>query len=311
MRYLIVGAGALGGYFGGRLLEAGRDVTFLLRPGRAQALARTGLVIKSRFGDATLASPPFVLKEDLRTPFDVVVVACKAYDLADTMESFAPAVGPQTAILPLLNGLGHFDALTRRFGAERVLGGLCMISAALDAAGTVQHFNDFHALVFGELDGSASARVAEMQADFAGAKFDARVSSEMLLELWEKWVFIAAAAAITCLMRASIGDIVAAGAADLSERLLEECRAIAAANGFAPRPASMERFRGVLTAAGSPISASMLKDIERGGPVEAEHVIGDLLRRAPAPSDGQPPSLLRVAYAHLKAYEARRASAST
>lgn len=306
MRYLFVGAGALGGYFGGRLLEAGRDVTFLLRPGRAQALARTGLVIRSRFGDATLAAPPFVLKESLHTPFDVVVVACKAYDLADTMASFAPAVGPQTAILPLLNGIAHFDALAARFGAERVLGGLCMISAALDAAGTVQHFNDFHVLVFGELDGSSSARVAEMQADFAGAKFDARASSQMRLELWEKWVFIAAAAAITCLMRASIGDIVAAGAVDLSERLLEECRAIAAASGFPPRPEVIERYRSIMTAAGSPISASMLKDIERGGPVEADHVIGDLLRRAPAPGEL---SLLRIAHAHLKAYEARRAAA--
>lgn len=310
MRYLVVGAGALGGYFGGRLLEAGRDVTFLLRPGRAQVLARTGLVIRSRFGDAVLPSPPFVLKENLQAPFDVVVVACKAYDLAETMAAFAPAVGPQTAILPLLNGLGHFDALGERFGAECVLGGLCMISAALDAAGTVQHFNDFHVLVFGELDGPASARVAAIQADCSGAKFDARVSSEMRLELWEKWVFIASAAAITCLMRASFGDIVAAGAADLTERLLEECRAIAAANGFAPRPAAIERFRSVLTAAGSPISASMLKDIERGSPVEAEHVIGDLLRRAPAAADGAPPSLLRVAYAHLKAYEARRATAA-
>ena len=311
MRYLVVGAGALGGYFGGRLLEAGRDVTFLLRPARAKALARTGLVIKSRFGDAALAAPPFLLKEDLQTPFEVVVVACKAYDLEETMAAFAPAVGPKTAILPLLNGLGHIDRLTARFGAERVLGGLCMISAALDSAGTVQHFNDLHVLVFGELDGAASARVAAIQADCAGARFDARASSEMLLELWEKWVFIAAAAAITCLMRASIGDIVAAGAADLSERLLEECRAIAAANGFAPRPASIERYRGILTAPGSPISASMLKDIERGAPVEAEHVIGDLLRRAPAADAAAPPSLLRIAHAHLRAYEARRASAST
>jgi len=304
MRYLVVGAGALGGYFGGRLLEAGRDVTFLLRPGRAQALARTGLVIKSRFGDATLPAPPFVLKENLQTPFDVVVVACKAYDLAATMASFAPAVGPQTAILPLLNGLGHFDALSGRFGAERVLGGLCMISAALDAAGTVQHFNDFHVLVFGELDGTASARVAEILGDCAGAKFEARASSQMLLELWEKWVFIAAAAAITCLMRASIGDIVAAGAADLSERLLEECRAIAAANGFAPRPAAIERYRAILTAAGSAISASMLKDIERGAPVEADHVIGDLVARADAAKIPVPK--LRIAYTHLKAYEKQR-----
>ena len=171
-------------------------------------------MIRSRLGDAALPAPPFVLAENLHTPFDVVVVGCKAYDLAETMAAFAPAVGPQTVILPLLNGMRHFDDLQQRFGAERVLGGLCMISAALDAAGAVQHLNDLHVLVFGELDGSPSARVAEIEADFAGAKFDARASSQVQLELWEKWVFIASAAAITCLMRASIGDIVAAGAVD-------------------------------------------------------------------------------------------------
>jgi 2-dehydropantoate 2-reductase len=309
MRYLVVGAGALGGYFGGRLLEAGRDVTFLLRAGRAKALARTGLVIKSRFGDVTLPAPPFVLAEDLKTPFDVVIVGCKAYDLAETMGAFAPAVGPGTAILPLLNGMQHIDDLQKRFGAERVLGGLCMISAALDAAGTVQHLNDFHVLVFGELDGAATPRVEAIAADCAGAKFDSRASAEIRLELWEKWVFIASAAAITCLMRASIGDIVEAGAVDLSELLLEECRAISAANGFVPRGPAIERYRAILTAAGSPISASMLKDIERGGPVEADHVIGDLLRRSAA-QDPQRPSLLRVAFSHLRAYEARRAKSS-
>ena len=207
-----------------------------------------------------------------------------------------------------MNGLGHFDALQQRFGAERVLGGLCMISAALDAAGTVQHFNDFHALVFGELDGSSSPRVAEMLADFAGAKFEARASSQMLLELWEKWVFIAAAAAITCLMRASIGDIVAAGAVDLSERLLEECRAIAAANGFAPRPAAIERYRADpdrrrLADLGVDAEGHRARRAGRGRP---RH------RRPAAPRPRRrrcpPPSLLRIAHAHLKAYEARRAS---
>src|SRR5450432_506676 len=150
MRYLVVGAGALGGYFGGRLLEAGQDVTFLLRPGRAKALAATGLIVKSRYVDLALAAPPFVLADAIAGPFDVVIVGCKAYDLAETMESFAPAVGPDTAILPLLNGMRHLDDLKTRFGAERVLGGLCMISATLDAAGAVQHLNELHGLVFGE-----------------------------------------------------------------------------------------------------------------------------------------------------------------
>jgi 2-dehydropantoate 2-reductase len=305
MRYLVVGAGALGGYFGGRLIEAGHDVTFLLRPGRAKALQSTGLVVKSRFGDLSLPAPPFVLADGIASTYDVVVVGCKAYDLADTTSSFAPAVGPETAILPLLNGMRHLDDLSARFGRERVLGGLCLISATLDAAGTIQHLNDLHGLVFGELDGTMSARVEAIQRDFATAKFDGRSTAQILLEMWEKWMFIASAAGITCLMRSTVGDIVAGGGAPFALALIDECSAIAAANGFEPRPASLERARGALTAAGSPISASMLKDIERGGPVEADHVLGDLIAHDKREPSGV--SLLRVAYAHLKAYEARRA----
>ncbi|MDQ6626843.1 MAG: 2-dehydropantoate 2-reductase [Pseudomonadota bacterium] len=306
MRYLIVGAGALGGYFGGRLLDAGCDVTFLLRPGRAAALARTGLVIKSPRGDLRVAAPPFVLAESIASTFDVVVVGCKAYDLAETMASFAPAVGPDTAILPLLNGMRHLDALQQRFGAEPVLGGLCLISAALDAEGTVLHFNDLHGLVFGELDGRASTRIAAIERDFAGANFKGRSTPQILQEMWEKWVFIASAAGITSLMRANIGEIVASGGSSFALALYDECRAIAAANGFPPGPASIERGRSILTEAGSPFTASMLKDVERGSAVEADHVLGDLLGRAPATAP-ETLSLLGIAYAHLKAYEARRA----
>ena len=180
-----------------------------------------------------------------------------------------------------------------------------MISATLDAAGAVQHLNDLHGLVFGELDGSASTRVAAIQRDFAGAGFDGRSSEHIRLEMWEKWVFIASAAGITCLMRATVGDIVAGGGADLAVALIGECREIAATNGFEPRSGSIERARAALTAAGSPISASMLKDIERGGAVEADHVIGDLLARVKSEPAGV--SLLRVVHAHLKAYEAKRA----
>ena len=307
MRYLIVGAGALGGYFGGRLLAAGQDVTFLLRPGRAKALASTGLVVKSRFGDLALPPPPFVLADAIAASFDVVIVGCKAYDLAETMESFAPAVGPGTAILPLLNGMRHLDELNSRFGAEHVLGGLCLISATLDDSGAIRHLNDLHGLVFGELDGAPSDRVEKILGDFSTANFEARATSRILQEMWEKWVFIAVAAGLTCLMRASIGNIVSAGGADLSLSLLDECCAIAAANGFAPRPASIDRIRSMVTDAGSPITASMLKDLERGASVEADHVVGDLLVRAK--QDPGQLSLLRVAHVHLKAYEARRAGA--
>lgn len=316
MRFLIVGAGALGGYFGGRLLAAGQDVTFLLRPRRVAQLAQTGLVIKSPRGDLTLPAPPHVTSDAIAAPYDVVIVACKAYDLAQTMTSFAAAVGPATMVLPLLNGMQHLEQLQQRFGAQRVLGGLCMISAALDAEGRVQHLNDMHGLLFGELDGTASARVAALQAACAGANFDAQASTGILQEMWEKWIFIASAAGITCLMRSTIGDIVSAGAGGLASGLLDECAAIAAASGYPPRPAALERARAMLTADKSPLTASMFKDLVKGGPIEADHILGDLLhhqqlneqlQKQPQKQPQESVSLLQVAYAHLKTYEARRA----
>jgi 2-dehydropantoate 2-reductase len=305
MKHLVVGAGALGGYFGGRLLEAGCDVTFLLRPARAAAISAHGLIVRSPRGDMVLTSPPHVLASDIPGPFDVVIVACKAYDLDATMADFGPAVGPATAILPLLNGMRHLETLQARFGADRVLGGLCLISAVVDAEGVVHHVNELHSLTFGEIAGGSSPRVAAIAADFARANFDSNPSEQVVLEMWEKWIFIASAAGVTCLMRASIGDIVAAGAGAVGTTLLDECGRIATASGFSPRPASVERARAAITAAGSPMTASMLKDIERGSRIEADHIVGDLLARASA--DGPAPQMLRIVQAHLGAYEARRA----
>lgn len=308
MRFLVVGAGALGGYFGGRLLQAGEDVTFLLRPRRAAQLAKTGLVIKSPHGGFILPSPPSVQADAIGGPFDVVIVGCKAYDLAETMDSFAPAVGPDTAILPVLNGMRHLDDLARRFGKERVLGGLCMISAVLDDEGAVLHLSDVHSLTYGELDGTRSARVKALEAAFEKPVFDANASDNILQDMWEKWVLIASAASMTCLMRAAVGDIVRAGGADLAVGMVDECAAIAERNGFTMRPAALERARAIVTTPESLMTASMFKDIERGAPIEADHIIGDLIARGAG--DGKPLSLLRVAYVHLKACEARRARES-
>jgi 2-dehydropantoate 2-reductase len=305
MRILVVGAGAIGGYFGGRLLEAGRDVTFLVRARRAAQLAKTGLVIRSKFGDASLPAPPTVMADALHAPYDLILLSCKAYDLESAADSFAPAVGANTAILPLLNGMAHMDFLAKRFGGGAVLGGQCVISTTLDADGRILHLNDTHGLSFGEPHGSTPPRAEAVRETFSGARFDSRLSDAILQEMWEKWVFIAATAGVTCLMRATVGDIVTAGAANLTSALLDECAAIAAAEGFAPREASQTRSRIMLTAPGSTFAPSMLRDIEHGAPIEADHIIGDLIRRGERASHEFP--LLRVAYAHLKAYEARRA----
>ena len=303
MRILVVGAGGIGGYFGGRLLEAGRDVTFLVRPRRAAQLARTGLAIRSPHGDVDIARPPMLTADTIAHRFDLVLLSCKAYDLDGAIGSFAQAVGPSTLILPLLNGLRHLDVLEARFGS-RVLGGLCATSAALDADGRIVHFNDLDALSFGERGGGRSARVEAVASAFAGARFASRLSEAILQEMWEKWVFIASAAGINCSMRAPIGDIVAAGGRDLATALLDECAAIAARQGFVPSAAAINRTRAMLTAPGSPFIASMLRDIERRAPIEADHIVGDLLSRGE--DSGVATPLLRIVYVHLKAYEARR-----
>jgi 2-dehydropantoate 2-reductase len=202
----------------------------------------------------------------------------------------------------------HLDVLAGRFGKERVLGGLCVISATLDADGAIIHLNNLHELTFGELDGSRSQRIETIASALIGAGFDARLSGEIRQDMWEKWIFIAAVAGITCLMRAAIGDIVAAGAADLAAGLLNECAAIATHEGFPPHAAFLERARATVAAPGSPLMASMLRDIDGGLPVEGDHILGDLLRRAAEPHDH---SLLRIAYAHVKAYEARRMGGGT
>ncbi|HEY1452598.1 MAG TPA: 2-dehydropantoate 2-reductase [Roseiarcus sp.] len=305
MRILVVGAGAVGGYFGGRLLQAGRDVTFLVRARRAGQLAKHGLTIRSPLGDFHRPSPPVISQEALAAPFDLVLLSCKAYDLDGAMESFAKAVGAGTAILPLLNGMRHLDALAGRFGPKPVLGGQCVISATLGDDGTIIHLNDMHALSFGELDGSRSKRIGAVASELVGAAgFEARLSDEIRQEMWEKWMFIAAAAGITSLMRSSVGDYVAAGASDLAIGLLDECATIAAGQGHPPRPATLERARAVLTAAGSPLKASMLRDIEGGKQAEGDQILADLLRRAAKPDAH---SLLRIATLHVRAYETGRA----
>lgn len=307
MRILVVGAGAIGGYLGGRLLAAGRDATFFVRPRRAAELAQHGLHISSPRGEVDLPAPPTITADELREPYDLVMVSCKAYDLDEAMESFAPAVGPATTILPLLNGLRHLDILKDRFGSERVIGGLCFFSAVLGAGGRIELVADTDAFSFGELDRSRSTRIDGIVKEFTGVSFDARASESILQEMWEKWVFIATAAGIGCLLRGSIADIVDAGAAALAIALLEECAAIATDQGFAPGEASMQRSRTILNMQGLALKASMLRDIERGARTEGEHIVGDLLRRA----DGLLAPLLRVAYAHLNVYEVTRRAAET
>ncbi|MDP4002255.1 2-dehydropantoate 2-reductase [Methylobacterium sp. NEAU K] len=310
MRTLIVGAGATGGYYGARLAESGADVTFLVRPARAEKLAAKGLVVRSPLGDLTLSDPPTVTADRLAQSgaFDLVLLSCKAYDLASALDDLAPAVGSDTAILPVLNGMCHLDALDARFGPERVLGGSCAIAATVTADGAIRHMSELCSITYGERDGSRSTRIEAIDGLMRGLKFQPRLSDVVLLEMWEKWVFLATLAGATTLMRAAIGDIVGSpgGAAFIAD-LHTECTAVATASGFPPRSVVAERARAQLTAAGSTFTASMLRDIENGGRIEADHVIGDLIARGRRLVPEATFPILDQVYTALKAYEARRA----
>jgi len=305
MRVLVVGAGAIGGYFGGRLVQAGRDVTFLVRPRRAEQITKNGFAIRVAAERADLAVRAIV-SEQIEASYDLVLVTCKAYDLESAMDGCAPAVGPETAILPLLNGMRHLDLLSERFGASRLLGGQCVITATMDERGHAVLLGPTATLTFGELNGASSKRTEAIATTMQDAGFAVRLSNVVLLEMWEKWVLLGTFAGMTCLMRGAVGDIVAAGAADLTEALLEECRQIAAAQDQMIRPDVLQRTRALLTQANSTVMASMLRDLERGARTEADHVLGDLLDRQSELAVISP-SLLRIAYLNLKTYEARRA----
>lgn len=305
MRVLVLGAGALGAYFGGRLVEAGTaEVGFLVRPARAAALARDGLRIESPFG-AWQGAVATLTADQARPGWDVVLLACKAYDLDEAIAAIKPAVDARTAILPVLNGIAHLDALDAAFGSAQVLGGLARIQATLAPDGTVRQLNDWRWLTFGERDGAASARTQAIEAAFAPARgVEARAVPDIMARMWEKLVHLGTAAAGTVLMRANIGEIVRAGGAGLLHRLLERNAAVAAARGFPMREAFLAEFRALFSDPASAYSTSMLRDLEAGGRIEAEHILGWLLQAAREASIAD--ELHEAALLHARAYGERR-----
>src|SRR5689334_4770361 len=201
MRILVVGAGATGGYFGGRLAEAGKDVTFLVRPGRRAVLDRRGLRIKGPGGE-TVSHPKLITADAVDGAYDLVVLAVKRYALEQAMIDVAPAIGARTVIVPLLNGMRHIDALRGAFGAERTWGGVCLIEATVDEDGDIVQMSALHRIGYGPLDGGEDERLPEVTYALSGEEFDSNPSRTIVQAMWEKWVFLATMAGLTTLMRA-------------------------------------------------------------------------------------------------------------
>jgi 2-dehydropantoate 2-reductase len=302
MRILVVGAGATGGYFGGRLAEAGRDVTFLVRPRRAEELRRDGLRLVSPHGDATV-TPKIVTADAIGGPYDVVLLTVKAYALEPALADIAPAIGPGTMIFPVLNGMRHLDKLVARFGEQAVIGGVCIVATTLDAENRIVQLAEMQELTYGERDGTLSPRIQALDAALQGAGFKATASGTIMQAMWDKWVFLASLGAICCLLRGTVGEIEAAGGADLARRMMAECTAVARASGYPPGEAFLARIEKSLTTPGSPQASSMYRDLVQDKPVEAEQIVGDMLARANA--HGLDAPLLAAAYASLRIYQAR------
>jgi 2-dehydropantoate 2-reductase len=303
MRILIIGAGAVGGYFGARLASHGRDVTFLVRPNRAEQLRKSGLDLTSPHGNVQL-TPKLLLASELAAApqaFDLIVVSTKAYSLEAAINDFAPAVGPASMVMPLLNGYRHLDILIDRFGKEFVVGGSTRIVTDLDAEGHIHQFGPLHDMTYGELDLTITPRIQALDATMRDCGFPTTLAPNIFIAMWTKWCLISHLAATTCLLRGSVGAIAAApGGPETVRAMLAECAAITAANGYPQEPAFLHKHELRMTEPGSALTASMFRDLQRGGPIEADHILGDFLARGAAKGVEAP--LLRATYAQLKVY---------
>jgi 2-dehydropantoate 2-reductase len=304
MRILVVGAGAVGGYFGGRLAEANRDVTFLVRAKRAEQINGGGLQIVSPHGNLTV-HPKTVNADRIAGSYDVILLSVKSYALPGAMNDFRAAVGPETMVLPVLNGMHHMDLLVSRFGEHAVLGGVCMVAAEIDQEGRIEQLADFQSLTYGELDGHTTLRLQELDETLRGAGFDAVMSNQILPAMWQKWVQLAAVGAITCLLRGNIGEIASIpGGAALSVSSLRECADIANGCGYPQAGTFLEQLTTELTAQGSQMTTSMYRDLTKGAPVEVDSILGDLLERGH--KNGLTTPILEAAFVNLSIYQRGR-----
>jgi len=303
MRFLIVGAGAVGGYFGGRLQEKGEDVTFLVRPRRNQQLRERGLCIHSIHGNAELPVRTLTPGQE-GGPFDVVIVAVKAYHLDGVLEDLWPYVGEETMVLPLLNGMTHLDRLDAAFSPQQVLGGLCFIETTLNDRGEIEQYSSRHDLIFGERDGQDSPRVRRLEQALTGGQMKAEKSDQILREMWKKYLFISTFSGITSLMNSAIGPVLETKyGVGVTRRLLDE---IARAAHHREPSLDQELVDGVFQVIRSlqpGMKSSMLRDMEKNAPVEADHLHGELLNMA---SDQADLPLLQTVYTYLKTCESNR-----
>jgi 2-dehydropantoate 2-reductase len=301
VKILIVGAGGIGGYFGARLMETGQDVTFLVRERRKKQLERTGLNVESVHGDVQMV-PKLITAKEEADPYDLIVLTTKSYQLEAAIEDIRPFAGEGTMILPLLNGISHIDDLVAAFGDERVLGGLCFIETTLDENGTIVQTSPMNQLVYGEMSGEKSGRILEVEQAFSGTKADFVLSEQIEQDMWHKYLFITAMSGITSAMASPIGPVreIASGQRTIAA-FLKELEAVMKAIGAPIKETIAEDQLAKIMSLGSGMKSSMQRDMEKGQPIEVDHLQGHLLNKAIESQVSVP--ILEAIYTKLKIYE--------
>jgi 2-dehydropantoate 2-reductase len=281
MSIVIVGAGATGGYYGARLAQAGRDVTFLVRERRAAALRERGLRLVTP-GGTEVISPKVVTAASLAPvaqPAGTVLLTVKATGLDAVIDEFKPIVGPGTTIVPVLNGMRHMATLNAAFGAERVLGGVARIATQLDGNGDIVALSNLASLTIGAQDGRRTRAVERAGELLGSAGFDFAISDDILADMWAKWAFVASVGAATCLLGGTSGQIAAAGGQEVVRAIVAEAYQVAAASGHRVPDAGAKQARAMLAEPGSTFDSSMYRDLRQGRMVEVDTVLGDLVDR--------------------------------
>ena len=296
MKILIVGAGGIGGFFGAKLQQAGADITYLLRKQRQQLISDKGLTIETPKGSFTI-HPQTVLADQLEPVYDLIILACKAFDLDNSLKSIAKA-SSKGIILPFLNGFTHLEILDREFGKERVMGGVAHIAATISETGSVKQLTELGSLTIGPRTPEQVALCQELFSLCQKTDFDSFYKENIEQALWDKWVFLASLAGMTTICRGSIGEIAATPyGKELSKRMFVECCAIAVSQQYPISEKAQLTSQEILTKEGSPFTASMLRDLLAGKKNEYQHILGDLIGFASNGSIDCP--LLKLAFTHM------------
>ena len=275
MKILVMGAGAVGGYFGGMLARSGEDVTFLARGPHLEAINSHGLRVESAASGDFTVRPPGIKRSDGSWMADLVLFCVKSYHNAQAIETMRPAVGASTTILTLQNGIGSGEQLAHAFGREKVLLGAAYIEARRKAPGVIAQFGDACRVVFGEEDGRETARAVRIRDVFQRAGVEVHLSSNVLKDLWDKLVLICALSGMSCITRASIAEVLdTPETLDLTRRVMREAADVGRAQGVNLDDDIVESSMAHLQEGKQDAISSMYLDLEAGNPLEVSVLNG-------------------------------------